>query len=212
MSSGGFNPRLYEWDRFQEIARDFHATFDDHPTRVKTKAALQSFEDRNGIEEWEWRVIDSLRDDVSDYLPPPTSRECLEVYLTLFEGHPEHAALVLMAEHRTPLDRMNRWMGDRRLWDMSPMEIQRQNQRFEVSHVECKRSARAWLKRWKCKVMPWLSRNRSSVCKALRVQLLKRPVASDPMRPSVREWLRSLSVVDTACDVETSIFEAHGGT
>ena len=188
-----------------DIARDFHATFDDHPTRVKTKAALQSFEDRNGIEEWEWRVIDSLRGGASDRLPPPTSRECLDVYLTLFEGHPEHGALVLMAEGRTPLDRVNRWMGACCLWDMSPMEIQRQNQRFEVSHVECKREARAWLKRWKCRVTPWLSRNRSSVCKALRVHLTKRPVMSEPSRPSVREWLCSLPVSARVCPVETSI-------
>ena len=186
------NPRIYRWDRFRQIAGAFRQTFGDHPTQVKHRSTLVSFELRQSIEEWEWRVIQSMFME-GDEIPAPRCERCLHVYLLMFEDHPDHDALVRMREGRTPLDKAVVWEHGVSLWNVSPAYIQRCNQAFERRHVETKQAIRAWIKRWTYRPTAWKSRNRSTVCRDLRDALLwdTTPVAS---RVTTLEWIETRPV------------------
>ena len=190
------NPRIYRWDRFRQIAGAFRQTFGDHPTQIKHRSTLVSFEMRHSIQEWEWRIIQSMFMD-TDEIPSPQCERCLDIYLLMFEGHSDHDALVRMRDHRTPLDVAVTWGGGP-IWDMSPLCIQRRNQAFERRHLEMKQSIRAWNKRWKYRSVEWKSRNRSAVCRDLRDALLSNPRECQrmPVMPVVREWIRARAVGD----------------
>ena len=189
------NPRIYRWGRFKQLVGAFRQTFGDQPTQVKHRSTLVSFEMRHSIQEWEWRVIQSMFMD-GDEIPVPACETCLCVYLLIFEGHPDHDALVRIRDRRTPLDVTVTW-GEGSIWNMSAADIQRRNQAFERRHLEAKQAIRAWIKRWKYKPVDWKSRNRSAVCRDLRDALLSPTSETPKVRTSgVREWIQARPVRD----------------